>query len=107
MKDDKCDNVINKLKISETDSKDCKEINTFILATTDLIKPVCGKAGEPYKGNANLRISTKTFHVINCKAKKEGKRLPNCMYGGKKATVRIVIACEGEFPVHYHTGVYM
>lgn len=105
MTENKCDEVINKLKISETDSKACKEMNTFILATTNLIKPVCDKAGEPYKGNANLRISTKPFPVINCRAKKEGKRLPNCMYRGKKATVHIVIGCEEGFPVHYDTGV--
>lgn len=101
----KCDSVINGRDISETGSSKCKETNTFILATTNYINPICDKAGVPYQGNPKLRISNKPFPIVNCKAKKEGKYLPNCVYNGKTTTVRIVIGCEEGFPVHYETAV--
>ncbi|KAL2079152.1 hypothetical protein ACEWY4_024896 [Coilia grayii] len=97
-----CNVEINKRDISEADSNLCKKENTFILATTEHIKPVCGKAGQPYQGHANLRISNQPFPVVNCKSKREGKHLSNCEYRG---TVRIVLGCAEGFPVHYDKGV--
>lgn len=101
----KCDREINKRRISKTGGSECKDANTFILATTNYINPVCNKAGTPYNGSASLRISNQPFPVVNCFAKREGKHLPKCIYDGKKSTVRIVLGCEEGLPVHYEKGV--
>ena len=101
----KCDGEVNGRRISKTDSSECKDANTFILATTNHIKPICDKAGKPYSENSTLRISNKPFPVVNCEAKKEGKRVPNSVYNGKAATVCIVISCAQGYPVHYEKGV--
>lgn len=101
----KCAGVINSRRISKTGGSECKEANTFILATTNHINPVCDKAGTPYQGSADLRISNQPFPVVNCNAKREGKHLPKCVYDGNKATVRIVLGCKEGLPVHYEKGV--
>ena len=101
----KCDREVNGRHISKTYSDVCKPINTFIQANINHIKTICDKAGKPYLGKRNLRISNQPFPVVNCNAKKGGKRLPNCVYKGKAATVYIVIACEEGVPVHYEKGV--
>ena len=100
-----CDKEVNGRHISKTYSDVCKPINTFIQANINHIKTICDKAGKPYLGKRNLRISNQPFPVVNCNAKKDGKRLPNCAYKGNAATVRIVIACEEGVPVHYEKGV--
>eukprot|EP00064_Thunnus_orientalis_P024370 superscaffoldBa00010346_g24660 len=97
----KCDKEINKLKITKTGSNECKETNTFILATTNLVKSVCKDAGEPYN---NLMKSTKPFPIIVCKLK-GGQRRPHCEYRGQSRTRRIAIACEDGFPVHFDRDI--
>ncbi|XP_029021769.1 ribonuclease-like 3 [Betta splendens] len=78
----------------------CKETNTFILAGKKLVRGVCGQAGEPYQQGRNLRISLQPFSVIVCELKNQ-VRPPRCEYRGRARTVRIVIGCEKDFPVHY------
>ena len=99
-----CDREVNRRQIFDINTGACKDTNTFILATTNHIKPICDKAGKPYPGERNLRISNQPFPVVNCEAKRKGKRVPNCVYNGKAATVYIVISCEEGYPVHYDHG---
>ncbi|XP_063042897.1 ribonuclease-like 3 [Engraulis encrasicolus] len=102
----RCNDEINCRKISVSDdNKECKEANTFILATTNHINVVCNKAGTPYKGRANLRKSNQPFWVVNCKADVQGRRLPRCSYKGGTARVYVVLDCAEGYPVHYETGV--
>ncbi|KAG2469397.1 ANGI protein, partial [Polypterus senegalus] len=76
----------------------CKEKNTFIHSTKNLITAVCDKAGVPLGGN--LRRSTKPFSVSTCKVKGDPNKHP-CEYKGGRGDMReIVIACAGKLPVH-------
>ncbi|XP_076145802.1 ribonuclease-like 3 [Alosa pseudoharengus] len=105
MAPNKCDREINGRHIAKTGGNKCKDANTFILEATNYIIAVCNKAGTPYQGRANLRISNQPFRVVNCVSKREGKHLPRCIYDGKSATKRIVLGCKEGYPVHYETGV--
>uniref|UniRef100_A0A3Q3K5K8 Ribonuclease A-domain domain-containing protein n=1 Tax=Monopterus albus TaxID=43700 RepID=A0A3Q3K5K8_MONAL len=95
MSPEKCDKVISEKGIKDAKTN-CKNINTFILATIDEVKPICGSAGEPYK-DKGLTLSTKPFKIVVCKLQPQG----DCKYNGQSLTKRIVIACEKDFPVHY------
>uniref|UniRef100_A0AAY5EHG8 Ribonuclease A-domain domain-containing protein n=1 Tax=Electrophorus electricus TaxID=8005 RepID=A0AAY5EHG8_ELEEL len=92
------DQVINQRHITEGNTNNCKEINTFILATDEQVRAVCSDGGTP-KGR-NLYESTKRFPLVICKLKK-GVRCPKCEYNGKRSTRTIIVACDRGWPVHF------
>ncbi|XP_035983323.1 angiogenin-like [Fundulus heteroclitus] len=98
MSQTRCDAVITQRHITETDSNRCKETNTFIRATTNHIKPICDRAGEPY---GNLMKSLQPFDVVICTLKNKDARRPHCQYKGVSRTRRIAISCMQGFPVHF------
>lgn len=102
MSQDRCDAVIRERRISETDSNACKETNTFIRATTGLVKPICGEAGEHY---GQMMRSLRPFDVVVCTLKNHGARHPHCQYSGARRTRRIAIQCEQGLPVHYDRDI--
>ncbi|XP_059215195.1 ribonuclease-like 3 [Centropristis striata] len=101
MRADRCDHVIRTRQITKTDSNECKETNTFIRATTNLVKPVCGLAGEPY---GQLTKSLRPFDIVVCTLKSQG-RYPNCQYRGQARTRKIAFRCENGLPVHYDRDI--
>ncbi|XP_016526046.1 ribonuclease-like 3 [Poecilia formosa] len=102
MSQTRCDAVISQRGISKTDSNDCKETNTFIRASTNLVKQICGSAGEPY---GQMRKSLQPFDVVVCTLRNQGARHPHCQYRGTSRVRRIAIKCEQGFPVHYDGDV--
>uniref|UniRef100_A0AAY5F338 Ribonuclease A-domain domain-containing protein n=1 Tax=Electrophorus electricus TaxID=8005 RepID=A0AAY5F338_ELEEL len=98
MNTNKCSKVINQRHITEGNTNNCKEINTFILATHEQVRAVCSDGGIP-KGR-NLYESTKRFPLVICKLKK-GVRCPKCKYNGKRSTRTIIVACDRGWPVHF------
>uniref|UniRef100_A0A3Q3ISR4 Ribonuclease A-domain domain-containing protein n=1 Tax=Monopterus albus TaxID=43700 RepID=A0A3Q3ISR4_MONAL len=78
----------------------CKDTNTFILSTINLVKEICDRAGPQYK-DGDLTTSTKQFDIVVCKLEQKGASPPNCKYNGTHHKSQIVISCEGGFPVHY------
>lgn len=76
---------------------ECKEVNTFIHASKNRIKAVCGKGGKPY---GKLRISNQHFKVTTCKLQGGSKR-PPCHYREDRSPRYIVIDCRGGLPIHY------
>uniref|UniRef100_A0A3Q3FQ30 Ribonuclease A-domain domain-containing protein n=1 Tax=Kryptolebias marmoratus TaxID=37003 RepID=A0A3Q3FQ30_KRYMA len=102
MRAEQCDSVIGRLRISKTNSNECKETNTFIRATTGLIKPICGAASEPY---GEMRKSLQPFDVVVCTLRNQGARHPRCQYNGQRRTRRIAIKCEGDLPVHFEKDI--
>nr|XP_020463149.1 ribonuclease-like 3 [Monopterus albus] len=98
MRTNKCDEVIGRLRISETNSNRCKETNTFIRATTNLVKSICGQAGEPY---GEMTKSLQTFDIVVCQLRNQGATHPRCQYRGQSSTRKIAIKCEQGFPVHF------
>ncbi|XP_071385670.1 ribonuclease-like 3 [Centroberyx affinis] len=102
MSADRCDAVIRSRDITMTDSNECKETNTFILATTKLIKPICGRAGQPY---GHLTKSLQPFSIIVCTLRNQGATRPNCQYRGQARTRRIAIACNSGYPVHFDRDI--
>ncbi|XP_017569346.1 ribonuclease-like 3 [Pygocentrus nattereri] len=93
-----CDSVIRTRKITAGITNNCKEINTFILATHEQVRAVCQEGGIP-KGR-NLYESTKPFAVVICRLR-SGDRRPSCTYDGKRSTRTITVACDQQWPVHY------
>ncbi|KAF3694141.1 Ribonuclease-like 3 [Channa argus] len=93
-----CDNVLRKRKITKTDSNECKETNTFILAETKKVRSICLHEGQPY---GNKTKSLKPFHIIVCNIQNVKARYPKCRYRGKSLKKRVIIKCEKGFPVHY------
>ncbi|XP_029021768.2 ribonuclease-like 3 [Betta splendens] len=104
MRVDRCDDVIRSRGIKEANTNACKETNTFIKAGTNLIKNICGQAGEPYPRGRDLRISLQPFNIIVCTLRNQA-RPPRCEYRGQDRTRRIVIACENGLPVHFAEDV--
>ncbi|GAA6231927.1 angiogenin [Lates japonicus] len=102
MSANRCDEVIRNRRITKTDSNECKETNTFILATTNLVKPICGQAGEPF---GDMTKSLQPFSIIVCKLKNQQGRHPNCQYRGQARTRRIAIKCDQGFPVHFDRDI--
>lgn len=94
----RCDSVIRSRHITTANSNECKETNTFIRATTNIIKPICGLAGEHH---GELRKSLLPFDIVVCTLKNNGGRHPNCQYRGVSHTRKIAIACDRRYPVHY------
>ncbi|XP_035383430.1 ribonuclease-like 3 [Electrophorus electricus] len=95
MNTNKCSKVIGQRHITEGNTNNCKEINTFILATHEQVRAVCSDGGTP-KGR-NLYESTKPFAVVICKRKPGA----SCVYNGKRSTRTIIVACDRGWPVHY------
>ncbi|KAK2848684.1 hypothetical protein Q5P01_008518 [Channa striata] len=93
-----CDAEIQRRGIIVTGSNECKETNTFILANTNHVKAICGKAGTPYGG---MKKSNNPFSIIVCQLKNQGARRSHCQYRGQARTRKIVIACEEGLPVHF------
>ncbi|KAK2811890.1 hypothetical protein Q5P01_000138 [Channa striata] len=94
MTEQKCDSVILKNNISNAD-KNCKEINTFILAGEDEVKAIC-------KGVKDEMIqSQKEFNIVDCKLTNVGAKFPDCKYEGTRLTKKVEVKCEEELPVHY------
>ncbi|XP_034991390.1 probable inactive ribonuclease-like protein 12 [Zootoca vivipara] len=83
-------------------SHHCKHLNTFVHADTSKIQLVCGEGGAPTTGD--LRESNASFPLTLCQLQK-GSWAPDCSYKGTDSTERIIIACEGGFPVHLETEV--
>uniref|UniRef100_A0A3Q4GWC6 Ribonuclease A-domain domain-containing protein n=1 Tax=Neolamprologus brichardi TaxID=32507 RepID=A0A3Q4GWC6_NEOBR len=88
-------------------TKHCKPLNkqkvytnTFIRATTGLVKPICDRAGEPY---GEMTKSTKPFDIVVCKLK--GGRPGHCDYRGNSYTRKIAIKCEQGLPVHFDRDI--
>uniref|UniRef100_A0A3Q0SXI9 Ribonuclease A-domain domain-containing protein n=1 Tax=Amphilophus citrinellus TaxID=61819 RepID=A0A3Q0SXI9_AMPCI len=98
---DRCTNEIRRRGITKTDSNECKETNTFIRATTGLVKPICGAGGEPY---GTMRKSLRPFDIVVCTLT-QGVRKPHCEYRGNSFTRKIAIACDGGFPVHFERDI--
>ncbi|XP_054880497.1 ribonuclease-like 3 [Poeciliopsis prolifica] len=99
----RCDAEISQRRISKTDSNECKETNTFIRANTNLVKRICGGAGEPAPDQ--MRKSLQPFDVVVCTLRNEGARHPHCQYRGASRTRRIAIKCEQDFPVHFDRDI--
>ncbi|XP_028272283.1 ribonuclease-like [Parambassis ranga] len=102
-----CDHVMKARGINN--NRNCKNTNTFILATNEVVKSVCGKNGAPYKENKNMTISLQHFDIVVCKLKKQpGKKekgKSKCQYDGEKLNKRIIIACIKGYPVHYDNDI--
>ncbi|XP_060111766.1 ribonuclease-like [Heteronotia binoei] len=80
----------------------CKHLNTFVHAQPERLIDVCGPGGEPTEGD--LRQSHDRFPLTVCKLR-HGSWAPDCRYEVADAVERIVIACEGGFPVHLETEI--
>uniref|UniRef100_UPI003AAEEAE0 ribonuclease-like 3 n=1 Tax=Centroberyx gerrardi TaxID=166262 RepID=UPI003AAEEAE0 len=102
MSADRCDAVIHSRGITKTDSNECKETNTFILATTNTINTICGRAGEPY---GRLTKSLQPFPIIVCTLRNQEARRPHCQYRGQARTRRIAIECDSGYPVHFERDI--
>eukprot|EP00063_Salmo_salar_P079812 XP_014054647.1 PREDICTED: ribonuclease-like 3 [Salmo salar] len=97
----KCKSQMEILNLNRPDRK-CKLKNTFILANPDQVQAIC-TGGGTLKGN-NLVQSNKPFSVVIC-THTGGESHPNCTYKGSSATKKVIIACDGKFPVHYDGDV--
>uniref|UniRef100_A0A8C9Y7V1 Ribonuclease A-domain domain-containing protein n=1 Tax=Sander lucioperca TaxID=283035 RepID=A0A8C9Y7V1_SANLU len=98
MKNDSCNGMIKKRKIN-TKGTPCKASNTFIKATWEAVKDVCGTGGKPTGPN---RHSIKPFDVVECIQEYPNAVANNCRYKGTLYTNKnITITCEGGDPVHY------
>ncbi|XP_053341205.1 ribonuclease-like 3 [Clarias gariepinus] len=95
MSEKKCNSEIDKRRITDGNTNNCKKVNTFIKASSNLIKTVCGRA-------TGLYTSGQPFPVVTCKLQ-SGDRRPHCDYGrkGYESTRYIKIACDQGWPVHY------
>ncbi|XP_020773324.1 ribonuclease-like 3 [Boleophthalmus pectinirostris] len=102
----RCDAVMGDRRITETNSNECKETNTFIDAGTNEINRVCNRAGAPYQNSARLRVSNQPFPLVIC-SRRRNKYYPHCQYRGSSTTRYIVIECENGFPVHFERDVYV
>ncbi|KAI5630417.1 ribonuclease like 2 precursor [Silurus asotus] len=92
-----CTSEIRSRKITDGNSNNCKDVNTFIRATKEQVKAVCGKATGDY-------TSGQPFSVVTCKLH-SGERQPKCEYKkGEKSNRYIRIACDQGWPVHYDEG---
>ncbi|ROI38978.1 Ribonuclease-like 3 [Anabarilius grahami] len=92
-----CTAVIENRRINE--NRECKPINTFIMATEDEIKAVC-KDGKPQEDGKTF-ISNTEFDVIDCTFDiKEGD---TCKYKDdvEQQKKPITLTCENGLPVHY------
>ncbi|XP_035525528.1 ribonuclease-like 3 [Morone saxatilis] len=102
MSADRCDDEIRTRRISKTNSNECKETNTFIQATTNLVRAICERAGEPY---GDMTKSLQPFSIVVCKLRNQDARQPRCQYRGQRYTRRIAIKCEQGFPVHFERDI--
>ncbi|KAJ1121932.1 hypothetical protein NDU88_000440 [Pleurodeles waltl] len=82
----------------------CKEVNSFIRATTNQIKAICEKAGKHYDGRGDLTVSLQPFRVTTCKNRGDPNVHP-CEYRGSTTTRKIVIGCRGGDPTHFEEGI--
>lgn len=99
-----CSDVIRNRGITQTNTNQCKETNTFIRATTNLVEAICQRAGQPYGQRRELRVSLQPFNIVVCKLRNQ-VRQPHCEYRGQDRTRNIVIACENGFPVHFEEDI--
>ncbi|XP_056239181.1 angiogenin-like [Seriola aureovittata] len=98
----RCDDEIRNRHITKTDSNECKETNTFIRATTNIVKSICERAGEPY---GQMTKSLQPFDIVVCSLRNQQGRHPRCQYRGQARTRRIAIRCEQGLPVHFDRDI--
>lgn len=98
MRDTMCDTVIQDRNIWDRKTNACKPVNTFIRATDAVINAVCGLGGTRLGGN--LYRSNNPFYVVTCRHDR-GDIHTGCQHWAKASTVRIVLACERGWPVHF------
>uniref|UniRef100_UPI0009B46D96 angiogenin-2-like n=1 Tax=Monopterus albus TaxID=43700 RepID=UPI0009B46D96 len=79
MKPEICNQVIGEKDIKDAKTSKCKDTNTFILSTINLVKEICDRAGPQYK-DGDLTTSTKQFDIVVCKLEQKGASPPNCKY---------------------------
>uniref|UniRef100_A0A8C6TSH9 Ribonuclease A-domain domain-containing protein n=1 Tax=Neogobius melanostomus TaxID=47308 RepID=A0A8C6TSH9_9GOBI len=100
-----CDDVMRTRHITESNSNQCKQTNTFILAGTKEVKKVCRDAGALYQNQRDIRKSSQPFHVVNCVLRsKKRYPFPKCKYyEAEKKKAKIIIKCtDVSLPVHFH-----
>lgn len=98
MSANRCDQVMGARRLTQTNTNMCKETNTFIRATTNIVKSICGRAGEPYN---DMTKSLQPFDIVVCQLKNQQARYPHCQYRGQARTRRIAIKCDRGYPVHF------
>ncbi|XP_036932445.1 ribonuclease-like 3 isoform X2 [Acanthopagrus latus] len=101
---DRCDQEMGSRRLTTiSGSNECKATNTFIGATTNRIRSICGSAGAPYGGT--LTRSLQPFPIVVCELKNQNARHPHCQYRGRAYTRYIAIQCEQGFPVHFERDI--
>uniref|UniRef100_A0A3B4TC61 Ribonuclease A-domain domain-containing protein n=1 Tax=Seriola dumerili TaxID=41447 RepID=A0A3B4TC61_SERDU len=93
----KCDYEMQARNISRLKNKECKSINTFILADIKPVKSICDRV--PYD---NETTSHQRFDLVVCNLTQQKAKLAKCRYSGhEKHKKLIIIKCEQGYPVHY------
>ncbi|CAI5638188.1 unnamed protein product [Oreochromis niloticus] len=99
---EKCDEEMKKKWIYNVDNS-CKFTNTFILSIKKRVKDICNGRGSPY--DTSLTMSKEKFNIVICKLNNRARKR-NCQYNGTlHSNVRVVVGCEGRFPVHYEKDI--
>lgn len=98
MNENQCDSVIGKRRITQGATNNCKETNTFILATQKQVRAVCQQGGT--HKTRDLYESNQPFAVITCRLT-SGQTRPHCQYRGQRSTRTITLGCDQTWPVHY------
>ncbi|XP_059562315.1 ribonuclease 4-like [Myotis daubentonii] len=78
----------------------CKQFNTFIHEDIWNIRSICSTTNIQCK-NGKMNCHEGVVSVTDCRDTGSSPA-PNCRYGARASTRRVVIACEGNPPVPVH-----
>lgn len=88
-----CTETITNKRINVSDT--CKYKNSFIRATDDQVRAICGNGGTNV--GSNTKKSIYKFRVVTCIRTNDKP----CTYKGSLNYLYVTLKCENGRPVHY------
>ncbi|XP_031136118.1 ribonuclease pancreatic-like [Sander lucioperca] len=88
-----CTQVMTDRGFAVLDKRTCKPERTFIKATVDEVRAVCGGRGSG--------VSKENFKLIECKVDPANNKPPNCQYTVEEVEKKILVTCVKSKPTDF------
>ena len=93
MASNQCTQVMIDRGFAVVDKHTCKPEKTFLKATVDEVRAVCGGKGSG--------VSKENFKLVECKVDPAHNKPPNCQYTVEEVEKKILVTCVKNKPTEF------